>query len=117
MDRLKTLLTQEGINFTDTTFKTEDGIERLGEQPFVSVYLSVSIQFPFQNCFIVRMHYRNIKHRISAFTNLIHSQEVGHPYSSGFYFELFSENSEHATLWNQKGFFFGCILWHLNVSM
>ena len=51
MDRLKSLLTQEGINFTDTTFKTEDGIERLGEQPFVSVYLRVSIQFPFQNCF------------------------------------------------------------------
>ena len=43
MDQLKSLLTEEGINFTDTTFKTEDGIKRLGEQPFVSksVYLSI----------------------------------------------------------------------------
>ena len=36
MDRLKILLTDEGINFTDTTFNTEDGIRGLGEQPFVS---------------------------------------------------------------------------------
>ena len=36
MDQLKILLTEEGINFTDTTFNTEDGIRGLGEQPFVS---------------------------------------------------------------------------------
>ena len=36
MDRLKILLTEEGINFTDSTFNTEDGIRGLGEQPFVS---------------------------------------------------------------------------------
>ena len=119
MDRLKTLLTQEGINFTDTTFKTEDGIERLGEQPFVSVYLSVSIQFPFQNCFIVRMHYRNTKHRISAFTNLIHSQEVGHPYSSGFLLWIVQWKQWTCNPMESEGFFFffGWILWHLNVSV
>ena len=36
MNGLKTLLTQERINFTDATFNTEDGIGGLGEQPFVS---------------------------------------------------------------------------------
>ena len=36
MDQLKLLLTEEGINFTDTAFNTEDGIGGLGEQPFVS---------------------------------------------------------------------------------
>ena len=36
MDQLKLLLTEEGINFTDAAFNTEDGIRGLGEQPFVS---------------------------------------------------------------------------------
>ena len=36
MNRLKILLTDEGINFTDTIFYTEDGIRGLGGQPFVS---------------------------------------------------------------------------------
>ena len=36
MNGLKTFLTEEGINFTDATFNTEDGIGGLGEQPFVS---------------------------------------------------------------------------------
>ena len=36
MDQLKLLLKEEGINFTDTGFNTEDGIGGLGEQPFVS---------------------------------------------------------------------------------
>ena len=36
MNGLKTLLTEEGVNFTDATFNTEDGIRGLGEQPFVS---------------------------------------------------------------------------------
>ena len=36
MSRLKILLTEEGINFADATFDTEDGIRGLGEQPFVS---------------------------------------------------------------------------------
>lgn len=36
MDQLKLLLREEGINFNDTTFNTEDGIGVLGEQPFVS---------------------------------------------------------------------------------
>ena len=42
MDRLKILLTEEGINFTDTTFNTEDGIRGLGEQPFVSKIVHVN---------------------------------------------------------------------------
>ena len=36
MDQLKSLLTEQGINFTDATFNTEDGIRGLSEQPFVS---------------------------------------------------------------------------------
>ena len=36
MNGLKNLLTEEGVNFTDATFNTEDGIRGLGEQPFVS---------------------------------------------------------------------------------
>ena len=42
MDRLKILLTEEGINFTDATFNTEDGIRGLGEQPFVSKIVHVN---------------------------------------------------------------------------
>ena len=46
MNRLKILLTEHGINFTDTTFNTEDGIRGLGEQPFVSkiVYVKINMQ-------------------------------------------------------------------------
>ena len=42
MDRLKILLTEEGINFTDAKFNTEDGIRGLGEQPFVSKIVHVN---------------------------------------------------------------------------
>ena len=37
MEKVKTLLKENNINFTDTTFNTEDGI---GEQPFVSIVVS-----------------------------------------------------------------------------
>ena len=36
MDQLKSLLTEQGINFADATFNTEDGIRGLSEQLFVS---------------------------------------------------------------------------------
>ena len=56
MDRLKILLTEEGINFTDTKFDTEDGIRGLGEQPFVSKIILMSILLSLsslsQDCFI-----------------------------------------------------------------
>jgi len=39
MNRLKGLLTQAGVNFTDSIFNTEDSIEGLGSQPFVSSYM------------------------------------------------------------------------------
>lgn len=38
--RLKRLLTQAGIIFTSHAFNTEDGIEGLGLQPFVSFYVA-----------------------------------------------------------------------------
>ena len=37
MEKVKTMLTENNITFTDTTFNTEDGI---GEQPFVSTVVS-----------------------------------------------------------------------------
>ena len=61
MDRLKILLTEEGINFTDATFNTEDGIRGLGEQPFVSkivlMLILLSLSSLSQDCFIGRIHY------------------------------------------------------------
>ena len=47
MDRLKILLTEEGINFTDTTFNTENGIRGLGEQPFVSEVVLAASDLPY----------------------------------------------------------------------
>ena len=58
MDQLKILLNEEGINFTDTTFNTEDGIRGLGEQPFVS-----------EKCLLV-----NFALIIITFPRLFHSQ-------------------------------------------
>ena len=42
MARLKVLLTKAGINFTNCVFNSEEGIEGLGPQPFVSscIYLA-----------------------------------------------------------------------------
>lgn len=40
--RLKLLLTEAGITFTSHAFNTEDGIEGLGLQPFVSFYIYCS---------------------------------------------------------------------------
>ena len=40
MDELKTVLMENNITFTDTTFNTEDGI---GEQPFVSNIASLCL--------------------------------------------------------------------------
>ena len=47
MDRLKLLLTEEGINFTDTTFNTENGIRGLGEKPFVSEVVFPASDLPY----------------------------------------------------------------------
>ena len=47
IDRLKLLLTEEGINFTDTTFNTENGIRGLGEKPFVSEVVFAASDLPY----------------------------------------------------------------------
>jgi len=44
MDRLKTMLMEYNITFTDSTFNTEDGI---GEQPFVSITCIHTPTYPF----------------------------------------------------------------------
>jgi len=38
MDRLKNLLMEAEINFTENAFNTEDSIEGLGQEPFVSTF-------------------------------------------------------------------------------
>ena len=46
MDTLKTMLMENNITFTDSTFNTEDGI---GDQPFVSNIASVFVSLHVQS--------------------------------------------------------------------
>ena len=72
MERLKGLLTQTGVNFTDSIFNTEDSIEGLGSQPFVSSYMHHRLSLV-----VVTLTYT--LHPISELT--VHAVSPSHPHT------------------------------------
>ena len=102
MDQLKLLLKEEGINFTDATFNTEDGIRGLGEQPFVSKSLLVNSARIIIRYFIGRVQYGILQDVFVTNLIMICSQAVWHVMHTaiGKYFNV---NIDQATSLKQEG--------------
>jgi len=84
MARLKVLLTQEGINFTNCVFNTEEGIEGLGLQPFVSSCIYLIELLTYTILPITQFTHSNIHNLISHFTYAIIS--IAEPTIKDFYY-------------------------------